>query len=46
MGIKYLETSAVTGENIENIFYMAAREVLEKLEKGIYSVSELLRRNW
>ena len=34
----FLETSALTGENVEEIFLKTARSILAKIEAGICSV--------
>ena len=36
----FLETSALTGENVEETFLKCARSILTKIESGTTSVSE------
>ena len=39
-GLKFLETSAVTGQNIEEAFVGITKEIYEQLEEGELSVEE------
>ena len=34
----FLETSALTGENVEEIFLKTARSILTKIEAGIHTI--------
>ena len=34
-GINYLETSAFTGENVADVFYMLAKQIVSKIDNGI-----------
>jgi len=34
----FLETSALTGENVEEVFLKTARSILAKIEAGTYAV--------
>ena len=39
-GIKFYETSAKTGENVESVFNDSANEIAKKIEKGIYNLDD------
>lgn len=38
--IKFIETSAITGENVNEAFLMVAREISSKLDAGVLSVTD------
>lgn len=33
-GINYLEASALTGENISEVFYMLSKQIISKIDNG------------
>lgn len=35
-GITFLETSALTGDNVEEVFLMCARDILTRIENGLF----------
>lgn len=39
-GLKYIETSAVSGQNVEETFLMTAREIYKLLEEGKITIQE------
>jgi len=39
-GLHYFETSAKTGENIEELFTVIARDVYSMMERGVFQVEE------
>ena len=40
--LMFLETSALTGENVEETFLKCARTILAKVESGSYSIFDIL----
>lgn len=43
--LMFLETSALTGENVEEAFVQCARKILNKIESGISRLSVSSRLN-
>ncbi len=35
-GVQFIETSAMTGENVQQAFVMLAKNILEKIEGGFF----------
>ena len=38
-GIYFMETSAKTGHNIDQVFYYSACEIEKKINSGVYDIS-------
>ena len=39
-GIPFYETSAITGENVNEVFFKSAEEIVEKINKGFYDLDD------
>lgn len=45
-GLVFLETSAKTAHNVEEAFINTARKIYEKIETGVFDVSNEVRQLW
>jgi Ras-related protein Rab-2A len=45
-GLVFLETSAKTAHNVEEAFINTARKIYEKIETGVFDVSNEVRCLW